>query len=423
MHKLNEDCYYFLTASCAKGAGCLYRHNPLALKSNVICPAWTRGQCLDSACPLRHSNAAQRPMISNGIMCFYENMPTGCLKVDCTFIHTRPRVHLTNPSLVRSSSMNLIKKEVSKSPSTSTPPVSIPVVPMPSTLVEPASNNTTTTTTIEADPISPKRKTEIAVRRVALNTDNETTIEKPTTPVENSLKVTTRSVITSVSEEKSEETNSNTNSNRLVVNRNVVRPEPFNTPTRTIVQATTSNRVVVRSETNLSSSSSSVLKVKRNSDDVDKLVEQENQTKKLKSDSPTITNNATPTSSSNNRLLLLATKQITTTTKTEDPKAVRLNRNRLPTKKSSNGNVSVTLSISTKEQKKSTGTFIGLRCIYLFDPDFNLSIYVFILSSLYNPTFQLPVYPFNYVQWKMQELHCYFLSHCSALYHVFFPSS
>ena len=247
-------------------------------------------------------------MVSNGIMCFYENMPTGCLKVDCTFIHTRPRVHLTNPSLVRctwivkillhnlnssmfllnlASSMNLIKKEVSKSPSSSTPPVSIPVVPMPSTLVEPASNNTTTTTTIEADPISPKRKTEITVRRVALNTDNETTIEKPTTPVENSLKVTTRSVITSVSEEKPEETNSNTNSNRLVVNRNVVRPEPFNTPTRTIVQATTSNRVVVRSETNLSSSSSSVLKVKRNSDDVDKLVEQENQTKKLKSDSPT----------------------------------------------------------------------------------------------------------------------------------------
>lgn len=183
--------------------------------------------------------------------------------------------------------MNLIKKEVSKSPSSGTLPVSIPVVPSSSTPVEPASSNTTTTTT-EADPISPKRKTEIVVRRVALNTDNEAPIEKPTNSVENVTKVTTRSVITSVSEEKPEETNSNTNSNRLVVNRNVVRPEPMNTPTRTIVQATTSNRVVVRSETN--PSSSSILKVKRNSDDVDKLVEQENQTKKLKSDSPTSKN-------------------------------------------------------------------------------------------------------------------------------------
>lgn len=39
-------------------------------------------------------------MITNGILCFYENTPTGCLKPDCTFIHSRPRMNLRNPSAV-----------------------------------------------------------------------------------------------------------------------------------------------------------------------------------------------------------------------------------------------------------------------------------------------------------------------------------
>ena len=41
-------------------------------------------------------------MVGNGILCFYENTATGCLKPECTFIHSRPRVHLrNNPSVIR----------------------------------------------------------------------------------------------------------------------------------------------------------------------------------------------------------------------------------------------------------------------------------------------------------------------------------
>ena len=60
-----------------------------------------------------------------------------------------------------------------------------------------------------------------------------------------------------------------------------------------------------------------------------------------------VTNNAT-TPINNTRLLQLATKQMAAS---EDKKANRLNHNRLPTTKSTNGNVSVTVSISAKEQK------------------------------------------------------------------------
>ena len=148
----------------------------------------------------------------------------------------------------------------------------------------------------QPDPSSPTRKGEIIVRRVAVNPDNDASTEKTKDPAENSTsssaKVSTRSIITSsTSEEKVDETSNNTNSTRVVVNRNVVRPELVNNgSTRTIVQATTSNRVVVRSETNVSSPSSSSstvsLKMKRNQSDVDKFIEQENETKKLKTDSP-----------------------------------------------------------------------------------------------------------------------------------------
>jgi len=72
MQKSNEDCFYFLTSTCAKvhkqiffptnqikffqGSSCPYRHNPTVLTCNVICPAWLRGNCIDPACLLRHSS-------------------------------------------------------------------------------------------------------------------------------------------------------------------------------------------------------------------------------------------------------------------------------------------------------------------------------------------------------------------------------
>ena len=67
-----------------------------------MCPAWLRGNCIDSNCVLRHSNIqVNRPVVNNGITCFYENTPMGCLKPDCTFVHLRPRPNLRSPSTSR----------------------------------------------------------------------------------------------------------------------------------------------------------------------------------------------------------------------------------------------------------------------------------------------------------------------------------
>jgi hypothetical protein len=40
-------------------------------------------------------------VISSGITCFYENTPMGCLKLDCTFVHLRPRPNIRNSSTTR----------------------------------------------------------------------------------------------------------------------------------------------------------------------------------------------------------------------------------------------------------------------------------------------------------------------------------
>ncbi len=142
MQKSNDDCFYFLTSTCAKvsqsiavffpvnissfqGSTCSYRHNPTVLTCNVICPAWSRGNCIDPTCPFRHSTTqvniyehgehqnyvihVQRPAISNGMKCFYENTPMGCLKLDCTFVHLRSRSNLRNsPTLRRKKNLKLI---------------------------------------------------------------------------------------------------------------------------------------------------------------------------------------------------------------------------------------------------------------------------------------------------------------------------
>ena len=77
MFKTNEDCFYFLTSTCAKvfhhfgiihskkkltqnifvyGPSCPYRHSPVALACNVICQKWKQGNCPTPTCPFRHSN-------------------------------------------------------------------------------------------------------------------------------------------------------------------------------------------------------------------------------------------------------------------------------------------------------------------------------------------------------------------------------
>jgi len=134
-----------------------------------------------------------------------------------------------------------------------------------------------------SDTSSPIIKTETITRRIAVPTDIELSNEKKDLSDNNNnnlslAKSTNRSVITDSLKTNQEEIT--TTQSRLVVNRNVVLGESTSVPIRTIFQTTpSSNRVVVSSDSIISSS-----KGKKNEADV---IEQENETKKFKSDSQT----------------------------------------------------------------------------------------------------------------------------------------
>ncbi|CAF0785439.1 unnamed protein product [Rotaria sordida] len=370
MYKSNEDCFYFLTSSCAKGSSCTYRHSPLALTCNVICPGWLRGNCPEPACPFRHSTT-QRPMISNGILCFYENTATGCLKLDCTFIHSRPRMNLRNTSIIRSTSTNLIKKDAIKSIVNNTPSIGIPQTTSVSNaninssqptisetqLVMPI--NTIESSSSNSDTSLPILKTETITRRIAVPSDiNQSNDDKNLSDNNNNTnnnnpslnKSTIRSVITDSPDANQEEIT--TTQSRLGVNRNVVIAETTSVPKRKIVRTTlssssSSNRVVVSSDSINSSE-------KDRKTDID-LVGQENDTKKIKQDSKSTVDIpfACSTSSITNRLLLMSSKEETTST--NDTKPIRLKRDRLAATKTSSGNAPISVSISINEEKTSAG--------------------------------------------------------------------
>lgn len=143
---------------------------------------------------------------------------------------------------------------------------------IPISIIEPSS---------KADTTSPILKTETLPRRIALTSDIAQQNETETSLDNNANlnKSTTRSVITNAPETTQEETTTPPQS-RLVLNRNVVIGESPGGPNRKIVQTTltSSNRIVVSSN-----NSKSPDKVKRTDIDV---MEQENNRKKLKSDTP-----------------------------------------------------------------------------------------------------------------------------------------
>ncbi|CAF0760667.1 unnamed protein product [Rotaria sp. Silwood1] len=368
MHKSNEDCFYFLTSSCAKGSSCTYRHSPLALTCNIICPAWLHGNCPDSTCPYRHSTAL-RPTITNGILCFYENTAMGCLKLDCTFIHSRPRMNLRNTSTIRPSSTNLIKKDATKPLVNNTLSTGIQQTkPVPSANInssQPTINETQVVipiSTIKSSSNShtplPILKTETIARRTAASLDidqsNENKNLSNNTNNNNtnnilSLNKSTRSVITDSPKTIQEEVT--TPQSRLVVNRNVVIAETNCVPNRKIVRTTlsssptSSNRVVVSSDSINSSE-------KDKKTDID-LIGQENDAKKIKQDSQSTVDILFPcsTSSITNRLFMSSKE----TTSTNDTKPIRLNRDRLPAAKLSSGNSHISVSTPTNEEKTSAG--------------------------------------------------------------------
>ena len=198
--------------------------------------------------------------MSNGIKCFYENSPTGCLKPDCTFFHTRSRLNIRNSSSPRrkkhfyfvirysfneflASTTNLVNKDVIK-PSPVINPTPPPPPPPTSTINEPVQSPAK----VEPPPPPPK-------------------IETP--PVQEKLPTPPPTVIESIDRNHINEPSDDTKtSSRVVVNRNVVIGEP----SRKVVQTTTSNRVVVSSKRPANDSDS----------DLDDLIEQENDTKKSK---------------------------------------------------------------------------------------------------------------------------------------------
>ncbi|CAF0864086.1 unnamed protein product [Adineta ricciae] len=331
MHKSNEDCFYFLTSSCTKGPLCTFRHSPLALASNTICASWSRGNCLDPACPHRHTKPTPRPMIGNGILCFYENTPMGCLKLECTFIHSKPRTHLRNAPVIRPSAGALVNKDVSKPIVITSLPIDTPPQITPIT----TSGNNITQATLPTTTLEPSStvKSDSIPRRIAVTSNSEAKMEIKTQPDQSetnrsSIKSTTRSVITDC--------------------RSVVTAEPPAIPNRKILKTpiSSSTRVVVTSDKTHSP--------KGKSDDPD-LNGQENTTKKFKPNCQSIIDIPFPCSmpAMPNSLPFMSSEEKNSN---NDTKPIRLNRNRLPTSKTSDANSSISTSKLNNEDKPSAGT-------------------------------------------------------------------
>ncbi|CAF2041088.1 unnamed protein product [Rotaria magnacalcarata] len=339
MQKSNDDCYYFLTSSCAKGSTCSYRHNSAVLTCNTMCPDWLRGSCIDSACQLRHS-AIQSPAINTAKSCYYENTHMGCLKLDCTFAHIRLRPTSRNSSTVRSSSTNLVNKDAIKS----TTSASLPSIPtnIPTIAAVASTNGSIPSSQIDSSQSSIP-KVEILLQSETLTTplSNETTPCRTAIPTAGNeqIAIASRNVVTN----SSEDTKSTTTQSRVVGNRNVVIADASN---RKIVQATT-NRVVVSSDT--INAPKRIINNNDSDSDLDDLIEEDNNNiKKLNSVIDISFPCAAP--SITNRFLT----SNTSITPTNDTKPIRLNRDRLPAAKISISNSSS--STSTKGEKTSAGT-------------------------------------------------------------------
>ncbi|KAI5166400.1 hypothetical protein NEIG_01263 [Nematocida sp. ERTm5] len=81
---MKEDCFYFITSTCARGPQCTYRHSQEAKNCQIVCSNWKNGtECLD-ACPYRHSDyqIKEKPAVE----CYWETHG-GCKKADCPYVH------------------------------------------------------------------------------------------------------------------------------------------------------------------------------------------------------------------------------------------------------------------------------------------------------------------------------------------------
>jgi hypothetical protein len=145
-----------------------------------------------------------------------------------------------------------------------------------------------TESTITSDVPMLQATNELVSRRIAVTHETEQSIDTMSSSNPSSSMLTrgiNRCVITHSSEDKTDDTA--VAPSRLVINRNVVLAESAGASSRTIVPIISSNRIVVSSDHDQSCPlSSTTANVKRCSIESDNSIEQENNTKKFKSNCP-----------------------------------------------------------------------------------------------------------------------------------------
>ncbi|KAI5185134.1 hypothetical protein NEHOM01_0639 [Nematocida homosporus] len=108
---MREDCFYFMTSSCARGSACTFRHSTAAKNSSTTCSNWTNGiECPDS-CMYRHSNYQNKE--KKGVPCYWESRG-GCKKKDCPYVHWEKTPHLLDLTKIDFGAPVVSEKEMSK---------------------------------------------------------------------------------------------------------------------------------------------------------------------------------------------------------------------------------------------------------------------------------------------------------------------
>ncbi len=99
MSETGEDCHFFMTTGCSKGAECSFRHSTAAKETTTVCRHWLSNSCSKLGCTFRHPTrqaAATPPAAVMGMgmmgapppnMCVFF-MKGKCNKgANCPFLH------------------------------------------------------------------------------------------------------------------------------------------------------------------------------------------------------------------------------------------------------------------------------------------------------------------------------------------------
>ncbi|CAG5097968.1 Oidioi.mRNA.OKI2018_I69.XSR.g15312.t1.cds [Oikopleura dioica] len=80
-----DDCRYFIISECLR-KNCMYRHH-LPAKTAQLCSKWASGTCQKLDCDSMHFVLKQK----NEMLCYFENTPSGCINLSCSYKHVKPR--------------------------------------------------------------------------------------------------------------------------------------------------------------------------------------------------------------------------------------------------------------------------------------------------------------------------------------------